>query len=149
MAEAFHLAQVNVATFRKPKDDPANLDFMNALDRVNGAAEKAPGFVWRLKDESGHSTNISFDPNPNRIVNLSIWEDVQSLMDFAYRQADHAAMLRRRDEWFDPGASQLALWWVRVGHRPDPAEAIARGRFLQKKGPTQKAFTFKDSFEPG
>ena len=43
---ARHVAQINIAKFRAAK--VANADFMAALDRVNAAADRAPGFVWRL-----------------------------------------------------------------------------------------------------
>lgn len=148
MVEGFELAQINVAVFRKPQDDPANADFVNALDSVNAAAEQSPGFVWRMQDETGSAINYKPSGNPNIIVNLSVWRDVESLRDFAYRQADHIAIMKRRQEWFVPEESGLALWWVEAGYRPDPAEALARLRFLKKKGPSVKAFTFKEQFEP-
>ncbi len=148
MTDGFELAQVNVAVFRKPQDDPANADFVNALDLVNARAEQAPGFIWRLQDETGSAVNFNPSGNPKLIVNLSIWKDIESLRDFAYRQRDHVAVMRRREEWFIPEESGLALWWVRSGDRPDPAAALARLRFLKKHGPSAKAFTFKQQFEP-
>lgn len=148
MTSAFQLAQVNVAVFRKPQDDPANLDFVNALDEVNAAAEQSPGFIWRMQDETGSAINYKPSGNANMIINLSVWRDVETLRDFAYRQTDHIAIMRRRQEWFIPEESGVALWWVKAGDWPDPAEALARLRFLKKKGPSQKAFTFKEQFEP-
>ncbi|MEO0440819.1 MAG: DUF3291 domain-containing protein [Pseudomonadota bacterium] len=146
----YHLAQVNVAIFRRPKDDPVNKDFIDALDRVNAAADAAPGFVWRLQDESGNALDVpaGSSVDPNLVVNLSVWEDVESLRNFVYRQLDHVAVLKRREEWFDSTVSRMALWWIPQGHRPDPAEAIARVRFLEKYGPKAKAFTFQDVFAP-
>lgn len=146
----FQLAQVNVAIFRRPKDDPVNTDFIDALDKVNAAADSAPGFVWRLQSESGNALDIPAAPgvDPNLVVNLSVWQDVESLQNFAYRQADHVAVLKRREEWFDSAVSRMALWWIPQGHRPDPAEAMARIRFLEKYGPRAKAFTFQEVFAP-
>jgi len=146
VAEGFELAQINAAVFRKPKDDPANLDFMNALDSVNAAAENAAGFVWRLQDESGNSTSFNPSGNPDLIVNISVWQDVESLKNFAYRETEHIAIMRRREDWFVPKESGLALWWVNAGERPDPAQALARLRFLKSKGPSPKAFTFAKPF---
>ena len=148
MTDGFELAQVNVAVFLRPQNDPANADFVNALDDVNAAAEQSPGFIWRMQDETGSAINYRPSGNPNKIVNLSVWCDVESLRDFAYRQNDHIAIMKRRDEWFVPGKSGIALWWVKAGYRPDPAEALARLRVLQKNGPSPKAFTFKEQFEP-
>ena len=112
----YHLAQVNVAIFRRPKDDPANRDFIDALDRVNAAADAAPGFVWRLQDESGNALDVpaGSSVNPNLEVNLSVWEDVESLQNFVYRQLDHVSVLKRREEWFDSTMSRMALWWIPV-----------------------------------
>lgn len=148
MTDEFELAQINVAVFRKPKDDPANLDFINALDDVNAAAEQAPGFIWRLQDESGNSTNFNPSGNPDLIVNISVWQDIEALRNFAYRQTDHIAIMRRRAEWFIAEESGVALWWVKAGDHPDPAAALARLRFLKKRGPSAKAFTFKEQFSP-
>lgn len=146
MAEGYELAQINVATFRAPKDDPINQPFMDALDEVNAAAEAAPGFVWRLKDESGNSTDFNPSGNPQLIINFSVWKDIESLRNFAYRQKDHIAIMQRRDEWFIAEESGLALWWVKMGEYPDPAQALARLRFLRKHGPGEKAFTFAQPF---
>ncbi|SIN61708.1 protein of unknown function [Parasphingorhabdus marina DSM 22363] len=146
----YHLAQVNVANFRRPKDDPVNKDFVDALEKVNAAADAAPGFVWRLQGENGNALDIpaGSSVDPNLVVNLSVWKDVESLRNFVYRQMDHVAVLKRREEWFDSTVSRMALWWIPEGHRPDPAEAIARVRFLEKYGPKTKAFTFQEIFAP-
>jgi hypothetical protein len=147
---SYQLAQVNVAIFRQAKDDPVNQDFMDALDRVNAAADASPGFVWRLQSESGNATDIPLGTsiNPDLIVNLSVWADVETLRNFAYRQTDHVAVLRKKENWFDKADSRLALWWIEKGHVPDPAEALARVRFLEKHGPTAKSFTFQEVFPP-
>jgi hypothetical protein len=44
----WELAQVNIARLRAPLDDPALADFVALLEPVNAAADRAPGFVWRL-----------------------------------------------------------------------------------------------------
>lgn len=44
-----HLAELNIGTLHYPQDDPRVAEFMNNLDLVNGLAERAPGFVWRLQ----------------------------------------------------------------------------------------------------
>ena len=45
----WHLAQVNISRFRKPVEDPANADFVNALQKVNAIADRSAGFVWRFQ----------------------------------------------------------------------------------------------------
>ena len=42
-----HLAQVNLARAVDGLDQPAMAEFMAALNKVNGIAERSPGFVWR------------------------------------------------------------------------------------------------------
>jgi hypothetical protein len=54
----WHIAQLNVARAIAPLDSPLLAEFMAALDSVNALAEASPGFVWRLKSESGNATDI-------------------------------------------------------------------------------------------
>ena len=50
------------------KNDPAMAGFFDNLDRINAAAERMPGFVWRLKDESGNATDIPWVGDPTMAV---------------------------------------------------------------------------------
>ena len=43
---------MNVALPREPLDSPALAEFVANLEPVNALADAAPGFVWRLEDES-------------------------------------------------------------------------------------------------
>jgi heme-degrading monooxygenase HmoA len=137
-----HLAQINIARFRAPKTDPANSDFMAALDHVNALAEASPGFIWRLVGAGDNAVDIDVADDPRLAVNLSVWEDMESLAAFAYRNADHRAVMRRRKEWFEPMAVYMALWWVPRGHRPTADEGLAQLALLERLGPTQEAFVF-------
>ena len=138
------IAQLNVARFRRPKDDPANAAFMAALDHVNAQAEAADGFVWRLVGEGNNATDVEIvRGDPDLIVNLSVWRDVPALEAFAYRQPDHRAVLARRAEWFAPMEPALALWEVPEGHVPSVAEAMAKLAELGRDGPGDRVFTFK------
>ncbi len=92
-----HLAQVNIGTLRAPMDDPLVADFADGLDPVYTAGEAAPGFVWRLADDSGNATSIHAFADPLRIVNLTVWESVEALRAFAF-QGIHRDYLRRRGE---------------------------------------------------
>ena len=53
-----HLAELNIARLKYPFDDPRVAEFADNLDLVNGIAERSPGFVWRLQDETGNATDI-------------------------------------------------------------------------------------------
>ena len=142
----FELAQVNIARALAPLDSPQLADFVDNLDRINAVADRAPGFVWRLQDESGNATDIQIDDDPLLIVNLSVWQSQQALEDFAYRTA-HKKIFERRQAWFEaPKGPHLALWWVPAGHRPDVAEAMAKLALLAEQGPSPEAFTFKQAY---
>ena len=147
MSQAWNLAQLNVGRLVAPAEDPAVADFMNALEHVNGLAEAAPGFVWRLKDDAGAgATDIRPAPDQQFIVNMSVWTDADLLFEFVYRSA-HTPFMARRREWFDrfEGAYQ-ALWWVPAGHHPTVAEGLSRLWLLDRYGPCPQAFTFKARF---
>lgn len=146
IAAHWHIAQINVGRLTAPAGDPQTADFFAALDRINALADASPGFVWRLRDESGNATNIRITTDPLFAVNMSVWENAAALFDFVYRSAHTAVMARRRD-FFQPfeGPYQ-ALWWVTAGHRPTIDEGISRLWKLEHFGPTPDAFTFKTRF---
>ena len=78
---AHHLAQLNIARLRAPLDSPELADFVALLPEINGLAERSPGYVWRLQDESGDATALR-PFGDDVIVNLTVWEDVESLRAF-------------------------------------------------------------------
>ena len=39
--------------------------------------------------------------DPNIAVNMSVWESVEALGAFVYRNMDHRGVMRRRREWFE------------------------------------------------
>ncbi len=143
----YHLAQINVGRFIHERGDPANADFMNALDLVNAQAEDAPGFVWRLIGNGNDATDLVPDESdPQLLVNMSLWRDVDTLAAFVYRNADHLSFMRRRKEWFEKIEIFMALWWVPAGHIPSIAEGMARVARLYRYGPCADAFTFRQPF---
>ncbi|ANE44223.1 DUF3291 domain-containing protein [Deinococcus puniceus] len=142
------LAQVNIARLRAPLDAPELQGFVEGLAPINALADAAPGFVWRLQDESGDATSVVYDPDPLLIVNLSVWESAEALHAFTYT-GPHVEFLRRRRDWFNRLATpHLALWWVDDQHRPTPAEAHDRLAHLEAHGPTPHAFTLSKLHGP-
>lgn len=141
------LAQLNIATLKAPLDSPVLADFVANLDRINTLAEQSPGFVWRLKDDTGNATELR--PFGDEVlVNLSVWDAVESLKDFAFRTA-HVDVLRRRREWFEPMREAYAvLWWIPAGHRPTLHEAAERLALLRTRGAGPEAFTFREVWPP-
>lgn len=144
---AFQLAQLNIAVTREPLESAVMADFVANLDRINELAEQSPGFVWRLKGEGNDATSLR-PLGENVIVNMSVWEGIESLNAYVYRSA-HTEIMRRRREWFERMREMhMALWWVRQGHRPTVDEAIGRLEHLRQHGPTGFAFTFRTAFPP-
>ncbi|MCB5358508.1 DUF3291 domain-containing protein [Vibrio lentus] len=140
------LAQLNIALAKYALDAPEIKDFVDNLDLVNGIAESSEGFVWRLKDESGDATNIKAFDDPNMIVNMSVWDSVDSLKNFMFR-THHRDFMRRKNEWFHRLAEDTyVLWWVEDDHIPSLNEAIERLDHLREVGDTPYAFTFKTNF---
>jgi hypothetical protein len=147
--DRFHLAQLNIALAREPLDAPLLRDFVAALDPVNAAADGSPGFIWRLQTEDGDATGIRGFGDDRMIVNLSVWESLDALREFAYGNRGHLDVMRRRREWFTRMAeAYLVLWWVPAGHVPSVGEAEARLDLLRADGPSPEAFTFRRHFPP-
>jgi len=144
---AHQLAQLNIAKMKYGFEDPELADFVAALDHINALADESPGFVWRLQTDEGDATAIDFF-GPDYLVNMSVWQDVESLRDYAFRSA-HKNVLARRNEWFDRMDEAYAvLWWVPAGTIPTLEDASARLDSLRRLGPTARAFTFKQLFDP-
>src|SRR5882762_1126507 len=113
---SYHLAQINIGRLVAPIDDPKIADFVAQLDEINALAERSPGFVWRLKSDSGNATDIVYSDDPFVILNMSVWESVEALRDYAYG-SKHVESLRRRAEWFEKMSKpHYCLWWIPEGH---------------------------------
>jgi hypothetical protein len=82
------------------------------------------------------------------LLNMSVWESLEALAGFVYRQPLHRGIMRRRNEFFTRPEVFLALWWVPAGHRPTIAEGLERLEILRREGPTPHAFTFREPFGP-
>lgn len=121
------------------------------------AATRAVGFVGR----SGYPG----DPGPvswgelvfprylaaigrdSGVSSLSLWDDIESLMAFAYAGV-HADALKHARHWNERQAwPPLVLFWIQAGGRPSWHEAVRRFELLGDQGPTAEAFTFKSAFD--
>jgi hypothetical protein len=139
MQQARHLAQFNVARIRFALDDPRMKEFADNVARVNGLAEQIEGFVWRLKDESGHAMNMRVYDDERILPNLTVWENAAALDRFVWKTV-HGRFYGRREEWFEPIEGPLVLWWVPAGHRPPLEEGVARLDRLRTHGSSEDAF---------
>ena len=148
MNNDWQIAQMNIAKAMYPHDDDRMSGFFSQLDEVNALAESSTGFVWRLQSESGNATDILVRDDPLLIVNMSVWQSVEALFDFAYKSA-HKNVLADRRQWFSrPEGRYQVLWWVPAGHEPTLEEGLAKLELLQASGPGPQAFTFKTKYPP-
>jgi hypothetical protein len=140
------LAQINIGRLIAPPDDPLIADFMAQLDEVNALAEQSPGFVWRLKSDSGNATDIAYNDDPLTIVNMSVWDSIESLKRFAYGPR-HLGVFRDRQKWFEkPALPHYCLWWMAEGRMPSVREGRDRLEHYQKHGATPRSFWFSQCF---
>jgi len=138
----YHLAQINVGRMLGSLDSPVMAGFVAQLDHINSLADASPGFVWRLTD----ATSVQAFEDPMILVNMSVWESVEALRDYAYR-GGHREPLRDRLQWFErPKEAHMALWWVPAGHIPSVAEARDRLEFRRAHGDSPVAFASAKPF---
>lgn len=148
MTQQYHIAQANIAHMRAPLDDPLMAGFVERLEEINRLADGSPGFVWRLQTEDGDNTAIRAFEEDTILINMSVWESLDSLHHYVYRST-HSQIFARRKEWFQViDTPTSALWWVPAGHIPTIDEAKDRLEMLQASGPSPSAFTFLKPFPP-
>jgi hypothetical protein len=142
----YHLAQINIARMLAPIDDPIMAEFVAQLPTINALAEVSPGFVWRLQSESGDATSIKVYDDDRIIINITVWESVEFLREFAYRSA-HVGVMRDRKRWFEIfDGPYYALWWIPAGHIPSTEEGKERLDHFREHGDSAFAFSFKNVF---
>lgn len=150
----YQIAQLNVGRLVAPVGDPLVADFVDNLTRINELGHQTPGFVWQLLTEDGDSTafrlfggDADSATDDDLLINMTVWESIEALFDFAY-YSEHAAFYRRRLEWFHKLKDYpvLVLWWVPAGHQPTLIEARDKLLHLKQHGATPLAFTFKQRF---
>ncbi|WP_298815354.1 DUF3291 domain-containing protein [uncultured Roseibium sp.] len=136
----FNIAELNVARLKHDINDPRISDFVRNLNRINFAAERSEGFVWRLKDEAGSSVAMSAENDPMVIPNLSVWTDVKSLENFVFKTV-HKRFYERRAEWFSVMEKMhFVMWMLPEGHQPSLEEAWDRLNHLNSHGASDHAF---------
>jgi len=140
-----HLAEVNIGRVLGGPEDPRMTDFFDNLARINALAERMPGFIWRLKDETGDSAMALHWPgDPSLNVNMSVWESPEALGRFVF-QTVHSNIYARKHDFFEPPERPtFALWWVEPGHIPTLEEAKARLDHYCAHGASEYAFGWAD-----
>jgi hypothetical protein len=141
-ASGYHLVHANVARARAPLDSPLMADFVAQVEEINSLARRAAGFVAQPTppDEGAVYT-------APLLLNVSVWESVESLDAFTH-QGKHAAALERRGEWFEQAEASpnYVLYWIPEGHFVTEKEVKERLDHLARYGPTPYAFTFEQPF---
>ncbi len=141
-----HLAQINIGRMKAPLDAPSMAGFVTWLDIVNAIADGSSGFVWRLQTAEGDATSLRPYADDRILVNMSVWESLETLSTFVF-DGLHRQVLRQRRQWFERFEGiYTALWWAPAGHVPSVEEAKERIEYLAANGPTPHAFTFKEHF---
>ena len=82
-----HIAHINIATALHPKGDKRIEEFYSKIDEINELAERSEGFVWRYETDLTDPTSDAGGPDALLIVNMSVWESIESLFDYAYKSA--------------------------------------------------------------
>jgi len=142
----YHLAQINIARMLAPIDDPLMAEFVAQLPSINALADTTPGFVWRLQTEEGDATSLQVYDDDKILVNMSVWESVESLREYSYRSR-HVGVMKYRTKWFERfDGPYMALWWVPAGHIPTLEEGKERLEHLRKHGDSPYVFSFKNMF---
>jgi hypothetical protein len=145
---AWHIAQLNVGYPLGPLDTEQLRGFVEMLEPINALADRARGFVWRLQTEDGDATAIHGFADDRLLMNMSVWESIETLAAFVF-ESDHAGVMRQRRQWFERmDRAYACLWWVPAGTVPSTADAEPRLTSLQENGPTPYSFTFRRVFGP-
>lgn len=144
----YYLAQANVARMRAAMDDPLMEGFVARLEPFNALADASPGFVWRYETEEGDTTEAEVFEDELILFNMSVWESVEALEQYAYR-SQHVEAVQKRAEWFERmDKSPLVLWWIEAGQVPTVQQARQRFDKLWQDGPSPEAFTFRYRYPP-
>ncbi|PHS18508.1 MAG: hypothetical protein COA86_07380 [Kangiella sp.] len=142
----YQIAQINIAQAQDSMESETMKGFVERLDEINYLADKSAGFVWRLETEEGDATAIQAFDDPLMIVNMSVWEDIESLKNYVYKSM-HVELIRDRDAWFNKITKvHQVLWWIPKGHIPSVEEGKEKLSVLQQDGPNEEVFTFSKSF---
>ena len=115
-----HLAQVNIGRILGPMDSPIIAEFK--------------------------ATDIVYPKDPFELVNMSVWDSIDSLKGYVYK-SHHLDFFKRRAEWFEKSEqASYALWWIPEGYVPTVAEAKERLERYRKHGATPHSFWFSQPF---
>jgi heme-degrading monooxygenase HmoA len=131
--------------------------YLSRIEANFNAAEGSRGYIDHSRylpelddyDWGGLQIPVMFQSNElkdRRLMTLSLWRDLESVMAFAYTGL-HAEALRYRREWFIRGVfPNYVAWWVGDNETPTWREACKRYENLYYNGSTTEAFDFRQPF---
>ena len=136
-----HLAELNISQWKVDPESDAARGFVDNVARVNGLAERSPGFVWRMvdeqRDELGRNAVCS---GPSTLMTLSVWQTPEDLEHFVWKTL-HKRIYNNRHQWFSQMKSHtLVTWWIDEGRIPSLEEARQRLDHLDENGDSDYAF---------
>ena len=144
--QTHYLAQINIGRLIAPLDDPRIAGFVSQLGPINELADNSPGFVWRLQSEQGNATDVPYNDDPTMMVNMSVWESLETLRQFTYK-SQYLGVFRERAMWFQKlDLPHYCLWWVPVGHIPTVEEGRMKLEYYQRHGSTPESFWFSEPY---
>ena len=115
---------------------------------INKLARNSPGFIWRLAEDAEESVLIDGREDRPLLLNLSVWEDLESIYDFVYGEP-HLKVMAEGSNWMEPMKEEhYVLWWIPYGQTPDLKEAESRLTLIRQTGPSANAFDFQHRFPP-
>lgn len=140
------LAQINIARLVAPIDDPKIAASSPNWTPSTPWRRPRPASSGGCNPLAGNATDIAYNDDPFVIVNMSVWQSVESLRDYVYNSG-HVAVFRDRAMWFEKmSLPNYCLWWVPEGHVPTVAEGRERLEHYQTHGATPRSFWFKKQF---
>ena len=121
-------------------------EFFHYWIELNRLARNSPGFVWRLAEDEEESARIDGRQDRPLLLNLSVWEDLESIFNYVYGKP-HLRIMKEGTKWIEPTKeAHYVLWWIPGDHTPDLEEAENRLKMIRKTGPSENAFDFRHRF---
>ena len=141
------LAQMNLARARYPLSSAQMAEFVALIAEVNGAAEAADGFIWRLRDDGDGALSVRLAAagldGEDMLVNMSVWRDMAALRAFVIDHPGHRDVMKRRAEWFHRAVEPMTVcWFVDDGEIPTVADGQEKLLDLRRSGPSEQLFEY-------
>ncbi len=144
------LAQLNIADAKHEMTAPELAGFVSRIDMINAVGDRSEGFIWRLEDDGPGPGALSLRMEglgPDTLVNMSVWESLDTLYNFIYKTAHTKVMREERPNFHRIPKDHMVLWWIRDGHMPNLEEAREKLDLIRANGSAPEAFSFTCPFD--